>query len=100
MQSVGTWTSICVGVVIGVGSTGEKCVSIPDVVVAGCCSETIVCAWVDGEVECGRAVASRGIDGSECRCIGAGIVCATIPKKAVARGNGFGGSVAVVDVQV
>ena len=74
--------------------------AIPSVVVAGGDGAAIVSAMVDGEVECHRAVAFSCVGGGKCWSVGAGIVCGTIPEKAVARGNGFGGSVAVVDVQV
>ena len=100
MQSIGTWASICVGVVVGV-SAGRGIVGfVPGIAVAGVGGATVVSAMVNGKVECDRAVAASRVGGGKCWSVGAGIVCDTIPEKAVARGNGFGGSVAVVDVQV
>ncbi len=73
---------------------------MPYVTVADCGRTTVMSTVVDGEVERYRAVAPINIASGSRRGAGASTVGGSVPRQAVARGDGISGSNAIVDNQM
>ena len=100
MQCVRARATISVGEVISVSATGGIVSAVPRIAVASGNGITVVSTMIECKIERHRAVATCHISCSECRGACSGIIGRPVPNKTVAGGDGFCGSVAVVDCEM